>query len=88
MQGWEDVPDGYEDLEDGEVNEAIRALEEADHQANAEEERDSAIETRARVDRSRFQTELEADRYAKYVATGWRKPDDEFRGSQALPNFW
>ena len=72
----EDVPDDYEDLEDVEVNEAIRVLEEADHQANAEE-RDSAIETRARVDQSRFQTELEADRYAEYVAMGWREPEPQ-----------
>ena len=45
-----------------EVNEAIRVLEEADYQANAEEERDY-INTRATVNQERFQTEHEADRH-------------------------
>ena len=44
-QNWEDCGD----LEVGEVDEAIRVLEEADYQANAEEERDYAVDTRARV---------------------------------------
>ena len=66
-QDWEEVPVDYGDLEVGEVDEAIRVLEEADYQANAEEEQcDHAIDTRARVDQERFQTEQEADRYAEY----------------------
>ena len=60
-----------------EVNEAIRVLEEADYQANAEEERDCAINTRATVNQERFQTEHEADRYAEYVAMGWREPEPQ-----------
>ena len=38
VQDWEDAPANYGDLEVGELDEAIRALEEADYQANAEEE--------------------------------------------------
>ena len=64
------------DLEVEEVNEAIRVLEEADYQANAEEERDY-INTRATVNQERFQTEHEADRYAEYVAMGWREPEPQ-----------
>ena len=29
------------------------------------------------MDQSRFQTELEADRYAEYVAMGWREPEPQ-----------
>ena len=35
------------------------------------------IETRARSDPERFQTEQEADRYAEYVAMGWREPEPQ-----------
>ena len=52
-------------------------LEEADYQANAEEERDYAINTRATANRERFQTEYAADRYAEYVAMGWREPEPQ-----------
>ena len=77
-QDWEDAPANYGDLEVGDLDEAIRVLEEADYQANAEEElREQAIETRARADPERFQTELEADRYAEYVAMGWRDPEPQ-----------
>ena len=37
--------------------------------------RDYAISTRATVNQQRFQTEHEADRYAEYVAMGWREPE-------------
>ena len=78
VQDWEDAPANYGDLEVGELDEAIRVLEEADYQANAEEElREQTIETRARADPERFQTEMEADRYAEYVAMGWREPEPQ-----------
>ena len=78
LQDWEDAPANYGDLQMGELDEAIRVLEEADYQANAEEElRELAIETRARADPERFQTEQEADRYAEYVAMGWREPEPQ-----------
>ena len=73
-QDWEEALDSYGDLEVEEVNGAIRVLEEADYQANAEEERDY-INTRATVNQERFQTEHEADRYTEYVAMGWREPE-------------
>ena len=38
------------------------------------------IETRARSDPERFQTEQEADRYAEYVAMGWREPEPQVIG--------
>ena len=31
----------------------------------------------ARTDPERFQTEMEADRYAEYVAMGWREPEPQ-----------
>ena len=75
---WEDAPANYGDLEVGELDEAIRVLEEADYQANAEEElRELNCETRARADPEIFQTEQEADRYAEYVAMGWREPEPQ-----------
>ena len=78
VQDWEDAPANYGDLEVGELDEAIRVLEEADYQANAEEElRELAVETRARADPERFQTEQEAERYAEYVAMGWREPEPQ-----------
>ena len=76
-QDWEEAPDSYGDLEVEEVNEAIRKLEEADYLANAEEERDYVINTRAMVNQERFQTEHEADCYAEYVAMGWREPEPQ-----------
>ena len=69
VQDWEDAPANYGNLEVGELNEAIRVLEEVDYQANAEEElREQAVDTRARVDPERFQAEHEADRCAEYMA--------------------
>ena len=57
-----------------EFDEATRLLEEADLQTNFEEEqRDERVRTRARVDPERFRNEMEADRYAEYVAMGWRE---------------
>ena len=59
-----------------EFNEAVRVLEEADHQANFEEEQhEDGVHTRFRVDPGSFQNEVEADRYADYVAMGWREPE-------------
>ena len=78
VQDWEDAPANYGDLEVGELDEAVRVLKEADYQANAEEElHEQAVETRARVDPERFQAEHEADRYAEYVAMGWREPEPQ-----------
>ena len=73
-----DVPElvGEDDVD--EVNEAIRVIEEADLQGNFEEEqREEGVHTRARVDPGRFQNEVEADRYAEYVAMGWREPEPQ-----------
>ena len=68
---WGDIPEhvGEDDID--EVNEAIRVLEEADIQANFEEEpHDGEVNTRSRIDRNAFNNEVEADRYAEYVAMG------------------
>ena len=35
------------------------------------------IQERERVDPERFQNEIEADRYAEYVAMGWREPEPQ-----------
>ena len=53
---------GEDDID--EVNEAIRVLEEADI-------------TRSRIDRYTFNNEVEADRYAEYVAMGWRETEPQ-----------
>ena len=75
---WGDIPEhvGEDDID--EVNEAIRVLEEADIQANLEEEpHDGEVNTRSRIDRNAFNNEVEADRYAEYVAMGWREPEPQ-----------
>ena len=69
-----DDDDSIEEFDD----EAIRVLEEAAdlQQANFEEEqRDEGVHTRVRVVPVRFQSDLEADRYAEYVAMWWREPE-------------
>ena len=56
-----------------EFDEAIRILEEADALEDVPDE--DGVQTRARVNPNRFQLEHEADRYAEYVAMGWREPE-------------
>ena len=56
-----------------ELGEALRVLENA---VNIEEEPDhGAISTRANTNPERFRAEEEADKYAEYVAMGWREPE-------------
>ena len=53
-------------------------LEEADLKDNFEEQqRKDQVNTRARVNQESFQNEVEADRYAEYVAMGWREPEPQ-----------
>ena len=61
---------GNEDLHD-----AIRVLEQAEE--NFEETRSGATSTRANTNRERFDEAMEADRYAEYVAMGWREPEPQ-----------
>ena len=42
-----------------------------------EEPHDQGVEPRARANPQRFQTEQDADRYAVYVAMGWREPEPQ-----------
>ena len=70
----------------GEIDEAIRVWEEADLPIE-EEPSPGAIETRAQTNPDRFRVEQDAERYAEYVAMGWREPEaldvDEFGDSSA-----
>lgn len=63
--------------EDGneELNEAIRVLERIEEPF--EEPRPGATSTRASTNREKFAEELEAERYAEYVAMGWREPEPQ-----------
>ena len=54
-----------------ELDEAIRVLERDEE----EEPVQARVETRATTDQDRFRIEEEADRYAEYVAMGWREPE-------------
>ncbi len=61
-----------------ELNDAIRVLEEDELQIDFEEEPHvQGVETRARANPNRFQIEQDADRYAEYVAMGWREPEPQ-----------
>ena len=57
----------------GEIDDAIRALEEAE--PVQEEPSPGAMETRAQTNPDRFRLEQDAERYAEYVAMGWREPE-------------
>ena len=60
------------------LNDVIRVLEEDGLQIDFEEEPHvQDVETRARADPNRFQIEQDADRYAEYVAMGWREPEPQ-----------
>ena len=70
--------EAHGDINADEFNEAIRILEEADHQAIIEEEPvEGAVVTRSRANPQRFQLEQDADRYAEYVAMGCREPEPQ-----------
>ena len=65
--------DGTDGPDIDELGEALRVLENA---VNIEEEPDhGAISTRANTNPERFRAEEEADKYAGYVAMGWREPE-------------
>ena len=57
-----------------ELDDAIRVLERADA-LEEEPEFEVAVTTRAHTDQERFRAEQEADKYAEYVAMGWREPE-------------
>ena len=41
------------------------------------------------VNQERFQTEHDADRYAEYVAMGWREPEPQYIGKVVFRiNYW
>ena len=67
-------PDEQDNYGAGEIDEAIRVLEEADLPIE-EEPSPGAIETRAQTNPDRFRVEQDAERYAEYVAMGWREPE-------------
>ena len=80
-QDQEKLQEAHGDINADEFNEAIRILEEADHQAIIEEEPiEGAIVTRSRANPQRFQLEQDADRHAEYVAMGWREPEPQISG--------
>ena len=65
-----------EQAEVDDINEALRIIDDTALEDAFEEEREGAhIETRARTDPQRFQMEQDAERYAEYVAMGWREPE-------------
>ena len=77
-QDQDELQEAYGDINADEFNEAIRIVEEADHQAIIEEEPiEGAIVTRSRANPQRFQLEQDADRYVEYVAMGWREPEPQ-----------
>ena len=51
-----------------------------------EEPHDQGVEPRARANPQRFQTEQDADRYAVYVAMGWREPEPQDVGRVVVFN--
>ena len=67
-------PDEQENHGSGEIDEAIRALKEADLPIE-EEPSPGAMETRAQINPDRFRVEQDAESYAEYVAMGWREPE-------------
>ena len=56
------------------IDEAIRVLEEADFPLE-EEPSPGTMETRAQTNPDQFRVEQDAERYAEYVAMGWREPE-------------
>ena len=71
-----DLLEHVEQAEFDDISEAVRILDNTTLEDAFEEERDGAhIETRTRTDPQRFLLEQDADRYAEYVAMGWREPE-------------
>ena len=56
------------------MNDAIRVLEEADAYEEEEILPDRPV-TRSTTNPDQFRTEQEAEKYAEYVAMGWREPE-------------
>ena len=77
----ENEPANLEEGHIDELDEAIRVLENADTYDEDEDEitPDHPV-TRSAINHDRFQAEQEAERYAEYVAMGWREPEAQDLG--------
>ena len=71
----DEAMEGIDEHGNGEMDDAIRVLELAEEPY--EDPRPGVVPTRSNTDRDRFEEELEADRYAEYVAMGWREPEHQ-----------